>query len=210
MAIIYSKEGYSAALAESFEAEFKRLGGKITFAATITKDTKFESIIEELEESSAEVEGLYLPVGDVKQCNLINEKFRDLTFGKNVYGNQDWLLSDVFGDPAPFLSTIYVDSDYFLDMTQPDYQAMNKEFYALTGYIFDRNALYGFDATAMFIKYMEKNGFDAQGFITEVNNGIDYDGVKGKIVFDSSRTNRSLNILQYTFGKFNLFLNLKL
>ncbi|MBK7868279.1 MAG: ABC transporter substrate-binding protein [Ignavibacteriales bacterium] len=210
MAVIYTKEGYSALLAQSFQEEFEKLGGKITFSAAYNKDTKFETLIEEFEEASNEIEGLYIPVGDVKQCNLLNERLRDLTFGKNVYGNQDWLLSDVFGDPAPFLSTIYVDSDFYLDMTQPVYQAQNKEFYALTGYLFDRNALYGFDATAMFLKYMGKNNFDIQAFVGEVNNGIDFDGVKGKIVIDSARSNHSLNILQYTFGKFNLFLNLKL
>lgn len=210
MAVIYTKDGYSSLLAQSFQEEFEKLGGKITFSAAYNKDTKFETLIEDFEEKSNEIEGLYIPVGDVKQCNLLNERLRDLTFGRNVYGNQDWLLSDVFSDPAPFLSTIYIDSDYYLDMTQPAYQAQNKEFYNLTGYLFDRNALYGFDATNMFLKYMEKNNFNIESFTSEVNNGIDFDGVKGKIVIDSARSNHSLNILQYTFGKFNLFLNLKL
>lgn len=209
--IVYLKEGYSNQLAESFKEEFERLGGKVTLSLVYNmKDTKFESLIEEIEKADEKLDGIYFPVSDVKNAALLNEKLRDLAFTKNVYGNQDWLLSDVFSEPAPFLASMYIDSDYFLDMTQPDYQRMNKEFYELTGYLFDRNALYGFDATSMLIKFLAKNNFNPGAFLNEVQSGIDYDGIKGKIVLDARRTNLSLNILQYNFGKFSLFLKLKI
>lgn len=209
--IVYLKEGYSAQLAESFKGEFERLGGKVTLSLTYNmKDTRFESLIDEIQKADSKIEGIYFPVSDVKNAALLNERMRDLAFAKNVYGNQDWLLSDVFSDPAPFLSAMFIDSDYFLDMTQPDYQKMNQEFYDLTGYLFDRNALYGFDATSMFLKFLVKNNFSHQAFLNEVQTGIDYDGIKGKVVLDAKRTNLSLNILQYNFGKFSLFLKLKI
>ncbi len=214
MGMLYNKEGYSAHLAESFKEEFERLGGKVTYIKTYTnkdlKEAKLEAIVEDLEESSVAFDGLYIPVSDVKHANALNEQLKELVFSKNVYGNQDWLLSDVFSDPAPFLSAVYVDSDYYLDISEPGYQKMNKEFYDLTGFLFDRNPLYGYDAANMFIKLLEKNNFDTAALMNEIAAGIDHDGVKGKIVLDARRTNLSLNILQYTFGRFSLFLKLKI
>ncbi len=212
--IVYNKEGYSALLAEKFKEEFERLGGKVTFTKTYTnkdlKEAKLEAMVEDIEDAATAFDGLYIPVSDVKHANAVNEQLRKLVFSKNVYVNQDWLLSDVFGDPAPFLSSVYVDSDYFLDISENGYQKLNKEFYDLTGYLFDRNPLYGFDATSMFIKLLEKNNFDAAAVMNEIAAGVDYDGIKGKIVFDARRTNLSLNILQYTLGRFSLFLKLKI
>jgi len=212
--MLYNKEGYSAHLAESFKEEFERLGGKVTYIKTYNnkdlKDAKLEAMVEDLEESSVAFDGLYIPVSDVKHANAVNEQLKDLVYSKNVYGNQDWLLSDVFSDPAPFLSAVYVDSDYYLDISEPGYQKMNKEFYDLTGYLFDRNPLYGYDATTMFIKLLEKNNYDTAALMSEIATGIDHDGLKGKIVLDARRTNLSLNILQYTFGRFSLFLKLKI
>lgn len=212
--MVYNKEGYSAHLAESFREEFERLGGKVTFTKTYTnkdlKDAKLEAMVEDIEDASADFDGLYIPVSDVKHANAVNEQFKKLVFTKNVYGNQDWLISDVFSEPAPFLSAVYVDSDYFLEITEPGYQKLNKEFYDLTGYLFDRNPLYGYDAAAMFIKLLEKNNFDTAALLNEISTGVDYDGLKGKIVLDARRTNLSLNILQYTLGRFSLFLKLKI
>lgn len=212
--IVYNKEGYSALLAEKFKEEFERLGGKVTFTKTYTnkdlKEAKLEAMVEDIEDAATAFDGLYIPVSDVKHANAVNEQLRKLVFSKNVYVNQDWLLSDVFGDPAPFLSSVYVDSDYFLDISENGYQKLNKEFYDLTGYLFDRNPLYGFDATSMFIKLLEKNNFDTAAVLDEIAAGVDYDGIKGKIVFDARRTNLSLNILQYTLGRFSLFLKLKI
>lgn len=212
--IVYNKEGYSALLAEKFKEEFERLGGKVTFTKTYTnkdlKEAKLEAMVEDIEDAATAFDGLYIPVSDVKHANAVNEQLRKLVFSKNVYVNQDWLLSDVFGDPAPFLSSVYVDSDYFLDISENGYQKLNKEFYDLTGYLLDRNPLYGFDATSMFIKLLEKNNFDTDAVMDEIAAGVDYDGIKGKIVFDARRTNLSLNILQYTLGRFSLFLKLKI
>lgn len=212
--ILYNKEGYSALLAEKFKEEFERLGGKVTFTKTYTnkdlKEAKLEAMVEDIEDAAPGFDGLYIPVSDVKHANAVNEQLKKLVFSKNVYVNQDWLLSDVFGDPAPFLSSVYVDSDYFLDISENSYQKLNKEFYDLTGYLFDRNPLYGFDATSMFIKLLEKNNFDVAAVMNEIAAGVDYDGIKGKIVFDARRTNLSLNILQYTLGRFSLFLKLKI
>ena len=212
--ILYNKEGYSALLAEKFKEEFERLGGKVTFTKTYTnkdlKEAKLEAMVEDIEDAAPGFDGLYIPVSDVKHANAVNEQLKKLVFSKNVYVNQDWLLSDVFGDPAPFLSSVYVDSDYFLDISENSYQKLNKEFYDLTGYLFDWNPLYGFDATSMFIKLLEKNNFDVAAVMNEIAAGVDYDGIKGKIVFDARRTNLSLNILQYTLGRFSLFLKLKI
>jgi branched-chain amino acid transport system substrate-binding protein len=211
LGIVYSKEGYSSLLAESFKEEFERLGGKVILYLPINyKEPNFTAIIDKIAQSDSKIDGLYFPVSDIRQANTLNEKLRDLTFTKNVYGNQDWLLSDVFGDPAPFLSSIYVDSDYFIDMTQGEYQNLNKVFYELTGFLLDRNALYGFDATSMFISAISKSGFDPLNFLSQIQNGIDFDGQKNKIVLDNRRTNLSVNILQFNFGKFNLFLKLKI
>jgi len=212
--IVYNKEGYSALLAEKFKEEFERLGGKVSFTKTYTnkdlKDAKLEAMVEDIEDAEKDIDGLYIPVSDVRHANAVNEQLRKLVFSKNVYINQDWLLSDVFGDPSPFLSAVYVDSDYFLDISENGYQKLNKEFHDLTGYLFDRNPLYGFDATSMFIKLLEKNNFDPSAVMNEIAAGVDHDGIKGKIVFDARRTNLSLNILQYTLGRFSLFLKLKI
>jgi len=212
--IIYNKDGYSALLAESFKEEFERLGGKVTFTKTYTtkelRDEKLKSMVKDVDKASDNIDGLYIPISDVNHAHAVSDQFEELVFTKHVYGNQDWLLSDIFGNPAPFLSAIYVDSDYFVDISEPGYQKLNTEFYGITRFLFDRNPLYGYDAATMFIKLLEKNNFDTSALMNEIAGGTDHDGLKGKIVFDARRTNLSLNILQYTLGRFSLFFKLKI
>jgi len=212
--ILYCSDGYSATLAESFKKEFENLGGKVTYYTSYTnaslRNEQLKTMIKGLEQAAEKFEGLYLPVSNLMQATFLSEQLKTFKYSKYVYGNQDWLLSDAFRDPAPFLEGLFVTTDYYVDFNDPVFLQKNKEFYSFSGYLFDRTAMYGFDATNMLIALLEKADFDPTAAVQAAETGFEFEGVKSKIVLDERRTNLSLSVLQNINNVFGLILKFKI
>ncbi len=205
IAVLNSTEGYSAILADEFIKEFTRLGGSITARTTYSiKETDLHPQIEKLSRFRTEIEGIYAPISDPKAINPIIMAIEDEELEVPVYGNQDWSYGASLETNTVLLEKIVLASDFFVEYQDEDYIRKSHEFAELTGNYFDRNAIYGYDATMMFLRKFSKAGFDNKNFLASINDAAGERGLHKSFIFGSERINRSLNIIRYNDGMFNL------
>jgi ABC-type branched-subunit amino acid transport system substrate-binding protein len=205
IAVLNSSEGYSAILAEEFMKEFTRLGGSISARAVYSiKETDLHPAIQKLGKFRTEFEGIYAPISDPKAINPIILAIEDEELETPVYGNQDWSYGASLETNTVLLEKILLATDFFVEYQDEDYIRKSHEFAELTGNYFDRNAIYGYDAAMMFLRKFVKAGYDQKNFLLSVADRSEEKGLHKSFVFGPNRINRSLNIIRYNDGMFNL------
>lgn len=205
IAVLNSSEGYSSILADEFIKEFTRLGGSITARVTYSiKETDLHPAIEKLVKFRTEFEGIYAPISDPKAINPIIMAIEDEELETPVYGNQDWSYGASLETNNLLLEKIVLATDFFVEYQDEDYIRKSHEFAELTGNYFDRNAIYGYDAAMMFLRKFAKAGYDQKNFLLSAADRSEEKGLHKSFVFGPNRINRSLNIIRYNDGMFNL------
>jgi hypothetical protein len=68
----------------------------------------------------------------------------------------------------------------------------------------NRNILYGYDAAEYVLNSMPEGRPGRSELKKAMESGVTYKGIHNNIIFDSDRVNRSLNVIRYKDGKFEL------
>ncbi|MHB8578462.1 MAG: ABC transporter substrate-binding protein [Ignavibacteriaceae bacterium] len=205
MAILNSDESYAKVLADSFQKEFEKLGGKILVRLSFTPGTiDFSRQVTKIAQDSAKLQGIYLPLTDNRDVPSILSQFLSSNLDLNIYGDQDWLLAKGFESYSSLSDKLIFDSDYFLDYSDSTFRLFSKRFFDQTGLDVNRNVLYGYDISKYILSFLSEQNISKNSLKNKLDSGIIYRGFHNNIFFDSERINKFLNIIRYKNGKFEL------
>ena len=205
MAILNSDESYAKVLADSFQKEFEKLGGKILVRQTFKPGTiDFSRQVAKIAEDSTKLQGIYLPLTDNRDVSSILSQFLSSNLDLNIYGNQDWLLAKGFESFSALSDKLIFASDYFLDYTDSTFRQFSKRFVDQTGLDVSRNVLYGYDISKYILSFLAEQNISRNSLKAKLESGIIFRGFHNNIYFDSERINKFLNIIRYKDGKFEL------
>lgn len=211
MAILNSDESYAKVLANSFQKEFEKLGGKILVRQTFTPGTMdFSRQISNIARDSSKLQGIYLPLTDNSDVPSILSQFLSANLEMNIYGNQDWLVAKGFESFSALSNRLIFSSDYFMDYSDSTFQKFNNGFVNQTGLDVSRNVLYGYDITKYILNILAEQNIGRSSLKAKIESGTIFRGFHNDICFDSKRINEFLNIIRYKDGKFELIDKFKL
>ncbi len=205
IAVLNAIDGYSPNLAHAFSQEFQRLGGKVIMRETYRSgDASINDAIIKLSPFAGMIDGLYLPLSDKNDGQVILTQMVHSNLVIPIYGNQDWFNVRGF-DLSPQLSNnLVITSDYFIDFSSSEYQTLSREFRARTGKDLNRNCLYGYDAAKYLISAIDKSHSNRNSVKLKLESGFIFKGIKNDISVDESRINKFANIIRYKDGIFEL------
>jgi branched-chain amino acid transport system substrate-binding protein len=205
MAILAPSEGYSLAISSAFKNEFKRLGGKITLEVSYSsKAYDLSASLSKIESKIKDIEGLYVPLTDKRDAPVILSQLERLKINLILYGNQDWLSAKGFESSSRLSNQLTFSSDYFIDYDDSGYQEFNKAFHLKNGIDANRNVLYGYDAAGYVLNAFPDIKFTRDELKKKMESGFVFKGFHNNIVLDTTRVNKSINIIRYKEGKFQL------
>lgn len=211
MAILNSDESYANVLANSFQKEFEKLGGKILVRQTFTPGTMdFSRQISNIARDSSKLQGIYLPLTDNSDVPSILSQFLSANLEMNIYGNQDWLVAKGFESFSALSNRLIFSSDYFMDYSDSTFQKFSNGFVNQTGLDVSRNVLYGYDITKYILNILAEQNIGRSSLKAKIESGTIFRGFHNDICFDSKRINEFLNIIRYKDGKFELIDKFKL
>lgn len=204
MAVLYSNEGYSSILANSFINEFQKLGGKILNSQSYSiKKNDIQIGIKSIKNNIDKIEGIYLPISDNQYSNMILSTLILNNININLYGNQDWLSSNSLEIYSDLSKKLVFTSDYYLDYTNDNLLSFSSEVKNKTNSEINRNFMYGYDLT-QFITHSLTDNKTNNSFIKSIQNNEFKKGFHNYIYFGEARINQYLNILRFNNGKFEL------
>lgn len=204
-AILNSLEGYSPILAKSFADEFQRLGGNILVKETYrSKSIDLSKQISNLIPYLEKLDGLYIPLSDRVDAEIILSELLRQNVIIPVYGNQDWLNAKGLETSSTISNTLKITSDYFIDYSDKSFSEFNDAFLKTTGKEVTRNILYGYD-TAKFLTTVLRSIQPTRKTIKlKIDSGLKSTGYHNNISFSKKKRNLYLNILTYLDGRFLL------
>lgn len=204
-AVINSIEGYSTILANAFVDEFKRLGGQIELKETF-KDLRMdiESIFSRLKSVLSQIDGIYLPISQSREAEILISELEKLNLNVPVYGTQDWLEAKGLQSSISISNKIRITSDFFIDYQDEKFNEFSKQFAEVLNREPVRFCLYGYDAAKHIINALRGTTTSRYGLRLKLSNGFKTVGYKNNIAFGSKRRNTYINILRYSEGKFSL------
>ncbi len=204
-AIVNSIEGYSAIMANSFADEMKKLGGQVVFKETFKNIvTDFPSTMTKLKNIINQIEGIYLPISQSKDAEIIISEVENLNLRIPIFGSQDWLEAKGLESSTTLTSLIRISSDFFIDYQESRFNEFSKAYSATLNKEPNRYSLYGYDASKHLITILRGPVQNRYGVRMKLNSGIKTVGFKNNISFSSRKRNTYLNILKYSDGKFSL------
>lgn len=204
-AVLNSLDGYSPILAKSFSEEFQRLGGNILIKETYrSKSVDLSKQISNLSQHLGSLDGVYIPLSDKSDAEIIFSEMLKQNFIVPVYGNQDWLNAKGLETSSTISNTLKITSDYFIDFSDALFSEFNKKFFGTTGKDITRNVLYGYDTAKYLITVMRSIQPTRNTIKLKIDSGIKSNGYHNNISFSKSKRNLYLNILSYSDGKFQL------
>lgn len=204
-AILNSLEGYSPILAKSFADEFQRLGGNILSKETYrSKSVDLSKQISNLSQYLGELDGIYIPLSDKADAEIILSEMLKQNFIVPVYGNQDWLNAKGLETSSTISNSLKITSDYFIDFTDKSFTEFNQNFLNTTDKEITRNVLYGYDAAKYLVTVLRAIQPTRNTVKLKMDSGLKSNGYHNNISFSKKKRNLYLNILNYSDGRFQL------
>lgn len=205
LAVLNSLDGYSPILAKSFIDEFQRLGGNILVKETYrSKSVDLSKQISNLSAYPGELDGIYIPITERNDAEIILSEMLKQNFNIPVYGNQDWINAKGLETSSILSSKLKITSDYFLDYSDESFIEFEQNFLKTTGKEINRNVLYGYD-TAKFLVTVLRSIQPSRNVIKiKIDSGLKSNGYHNHISFSRKKRNLYLNILSYSGNKFQL------
>ncbi|AFH48524.1 ABC-type branched-chain amino acid transport system periplasmic subunit [Ignavibacterium album JCM 16511] len=204
-AVLNSLDGYSPILAKSFVDEFQRLGGNILIKETYrSKSVDLSKQISNLSQHLGNLDGVYIPLSDKYDAEIILSEMLKQNFIVPVYGNQDWLNAKGLETSSTISNTLKITSDYFIDFSDFSFNEFNEKFLNTTGKDITRNVLYGYDTAKYLVSVMRSIQSRRNTIKLKIDSGIKINGFHNNISFSKKKRNLYLNILSYSDGKFQL------
>ncbi len=205
IAVLNAVEGYSPLLADSFIAEFEKLGGQIIIRETY-KSNSFDlnEPVSRIARFADSLEGIYVPLVNKIDAPLIMSQMVQAGLELQIYGNQDWFLAKGYETSPTLSSQLTFSSDYFIDYNNADFQLFSKKFAEKTGSDPNRNNLYGYDITRYILNMLYEANEKNVKLVDLLESGIKGEGFHDNFYFDAMRINKFINILRYKDGVFEL------
>lgn len=204
-AVLNSLDGYSPILAKSFSDEFQKLGGNILVKETYrSKSVDLSRQISNLIPHLEHLDGIYIPLSDRTDAEVILSEMLKQNVLVPVYGNQDWLNAKGLETSSTISNTLKITSDYFIDFTDKSFVEFNGNFLNTTGKEVTRNVLYGYDAAKFLTTVMRSIQPTRKTIKLKIDSGLKSNGYHNNISFSKKKRNLYLNILNYSDGKFQL------
>ena len=196
---------YTVGLANAFEAQFKKLGGKIVGKETYTsKDTDFSAILAKIKDSKPEV--VLLP-DYYNIVNLATKQAKEKGITVPFVGGDGWDSTDLDVEAA---DGCYFTNHYSKKDPRKEVQTFLKAYGAAyeddTGApkVPDALAVLAYDATNLLLTAIKAAGADNSTKVKVALEKITFNGVSGKITFDKSHNPvKSLTIIAIKDGEYN-------
>lgn len=204
-AVLNSIEGYSTIMANAFVEEMKKLGGQIVFKETYknpASDITFS--ISKLKNVINQIDGIYLPISQSKDAELIISELEKLNLRIPIFGTQDWLEAKGLQSSTTLTNLIRITSDYFIDYQETRFSEFSKAYSEVLNKEPNRYSLYGYDAAKHLITILRLPVQNRYAVKMKLNSGLKTVGFKNNITFSSKKRNTYLNILKFSDGKFSL------
>ena len=196
---------YTIGLANAFEAQFKKLGGKIVGKETYTKtDTDFSAILAKIKDAKPEV--VLLP-DYYNIVNLVTKQAKEKGITVPFVGGDGWDSADL--DTAAADGGYYT-NHYSPDDPRPEVQNFLKAYGAAykndagAAKVPDALAVLAYDADQPPLQAIKDAGSTDTTKVKDALEKISFNGVSGKITFDKPHNPvKSLTILAIKGGKIN-------
>ncbi len=196
---------YTVGLANAFEAQFKKLGGKIVGKETYTsKDTDFSAILAKIKDAKPQV--VLLP-DYYNIVNLVTKQAKEKGIIVPFVGGDGWDSTDLDLEAS---DGCYYTNHYSKDDPRKEVQNLLKAYAAAyqddagNGKVPDALAVLAYDATNLLLTAVKAAGSDNSTKVKVALEKISFNGVSGKITFDKSHNPvKSLTILSIKDGKIN-------
>lgn len=205
LAILNSLEGYSPILAKSFSDEFQRLGGNILIRETYrSKSLNVSEQISRLIPYLDRLQGIYIPLSDRADAEIIISELLKQNIILPIYGNQDWINAKGLETSSTLSNNLKITSDFFIDYSDISFKEFSEKFVNITGKDVTRNVLYGYD-TARYLTTVLRSVQPSRKIIKlKMESGLRSTGFHKNFSFSKNRRNTFINILKYSDGKFSL------
>jgi len=204
-AIINSIEGYSTIMANAFAEEIKKLGGQIIFKETFKElASEISSVISKLKNIAKDIDGIYLPISQSKEAELLISELVKLNVKIPIFGTQDWMEAKGLEKTSEWNNIVRITSDYFIDYQESRFVEFSNSYSSILNKEPNRYSLYGYDAAKHLITALRTSVQSRYAVRMKLNSGFKTVGFKNNITFSSKKRNTYLNILKYSDGKFSL------
>jgi len=204
-AVLNSLDSYSPILAKSFADEFNRLGGNILVKETYrSKSVDLTTQISNLIPQIDKLDGIYIPLSDKLDAEVILSEMLKQNIIIPIYGNQDWLNAKGLETSSTLSNTLKITSDYFIDFSDKSFNVFNESFLNITGREITRNVLYGYDVAKYLTTALRTIQPTRNTIKLKLESGLKTNGYHNNISFSKKKRNTYLNILSYSDGKFQL------
>lgn len=204
-AVLNSLDGYSPVLAKSFADEFQRLGGNILVKETYrSKSVDLSKQISNLIPHTDRLEGIYIPLSDKFDAEIILSEMLKQNVIIPLYGNQDWINAKGLETSSALSNTLKITSDYFIDFNDKSFNEFNQLFLSTTGKEITRNVLYGYDVAKYLTTALRAIQPTRNTIKLKLDSGLKSNGYHNNISFSKKKRNTYVNILSYNDGRFQL------
>jgi branched-chain amino acid transport system substrate-binding protein len=180
-AVMYDKgNDYVLGLAGYFRDAFEAKGGNVVVYEAYTEtDTDFSAILSKVADANPDV--LYLP-DYYQKVNLIGKQAKEKGIGATLLGGDGWDSADLDRTAVDggFHSNHYSPSD-----PRPMVQEFLENYQAEYAKAPDALAVLAYDATNVMLQAIEEANSTDPVAVRDAMSAIEYEGVAGKITFDS-------------------------
>ena len=201
MALLSAVDGYSPLLSQSFEGEYKHLGGYIEISGTY-KSNSFDvsEPIKIIGDTLNIFDGMYIPLSDKIDATAILSEIAVDSINTYIYGNQDWFFAKGYETTPDLSNKVTFTSDYYFDYNSFLFQDFSKRFYNQYKKDINRNICYGYDTAEYLLSLLGSTKMSREEIMNKMESGFTSIGYHNNISFNRDRVNCYLNILKYDNG----------
>ena len=198
------KNDYSVALADSFAATFKKLGGEIVGEQSYQEgDADFKAQLNSLKALKPDV--LLLP-GYYSEVGTIARQAREIGIKAPLLGGDGWdspTLVAGAGGPGGALEGCFFSNHYFsTELDAPNMKAFINSFSKRYGTNPDALAALGYDAAKLLVAAMQRSkSLDGPSLREAIAQTREFPGVTGKITIDAQRNARKEALILQIVGE---------
>ena len=204
-AVLYNgSQAYSASLANSFNDEFTKIGGKVLITrAYHGPDTNFSAQLTAIRDTNPEF--IYLP-GYYTEVVLISQQARTLGITCPLIGGDAW-LSGQLRTAGHALDNCFFSDHYAVDDNLPGARDFSKKFNAVYHHDPDASAALGYDAANLLFDAMARaKSLGGPDLAATINGTNGFQGVTGSISIDENRNAKKAAVIErLDNGKFSYF-----
>ncbi|MFH0991011.1 MAG: ABC transporter substrate-binding protein [bacterium] len=150
-----------------------------------------------MEEPARGIDALFLPLSSPNEMGVITSQLKFYNVRPQLLGSGMWYDLGELDLHRLATNGVIFATDAHWNETDPDYQEFIREYREEFDKRPTRNSLFGYDIMKLALTAMKKNPWNKAVIAATLASGQMFKGLHSRIVFDSSRVNPILTILQY-------------